>query len=138
MIWDALCKNYSDGGVNSILPSAVCHVKSLISFQNVNHFCQIFGMVQFQYQIRFLGYKGVVSVDTRLEGIQMCLRPSMRKFTVPWRDGAEIEIASAFGNPKTPHLNRYSTRLAPHFNTQHSIGPLSWYWRIVVHPDKHS
>ncbi|KAL4067761.1 RNA dependent RNA polymerase-domain-containing protein [Scleroderma citrinum] len=80
MIWDALCKNYSDGGVNSVQPSA--------------------------YQIRFLGYKGVVSVDPQLEGICMCLRPSMRKFVVPWKDDAEIEIAGAFGNPKTPHLNR--------------------------------
>lgn len=32
------------------------------------------------FQIRFAGAKGVVSLDTRLEGSQLCLRPSMIKF----------------------------------------------------------
>ncbi|KAG6331650.1 hypothetical protein ID866_7441 [Astraeus odoratus] len=53
-----------------------------------------------------LCYKGMVSVDTRLEGIRMCLRPSMKKFSVPETDYADIEIADAFGRPRVPHLNR--------------------------------
>jgi len=56
--------------------------------------------------IRFLGYKGVVSVDDELEGIQMRLRPSMRKFNVPETDFADIEIARAFSYPNALYLNR--------------------------------
>ncbi|KAI6035723.1 RNA dependent RNA polymerase-domain-containing protein, partial [Pisolithus marmoratus] len=79
-IWQTLCENYSNHGENAIQPTA--------------------------YQIRFLGYKGMVSVDPYLEGIHMCLRPSMRKFDVPGRDHAGIEIAAVFERPKMPHLNR--------------------------------
>ena len=59
-----------------------------------------------QYQIRFLGYKGVVAVDERLEGVIMRLRPSMRKFTVPGVEEADIEIARAFPRPNATYLNR--------------------------------
>ncbi|KAI6013327.1 RNA dependent RNA polymerase-domain-containing protein [Pisolithus microcarpus] len=79
-IWQTLCENYSDRGGNAVQPTA--------------------------YQIRFLGYKGMVSVDPYLEGIHMCLRPSMRKFDVPGMDYADIEIASSFHKPKMPKLNR--------------------------------
>ncbi|KAI6002488.1 RNA dependent RNA polymerase-domain-containing protein [Pisolithus orientalis] len=80
LIWQALCENYSDGGANAVQPTA--------------------------YQIRFLGYKGMVVVDPFLEGIHMRLRKSMRKFDVQGKDYAEIEIASAFTEPKPVHLNR--------------------------------
>ena len=59
-----------------------------------------------QYQIRFLGCKGVVSVDSRLEGIHMCVRPSMKKFNVPGEEHGTIEIAQAFSKPNIPYLNR--------------------------------
>lgn len=59
-----------------------------------------------QYQIRFLGYKGVVAVDEQLKGIQMCLRPSMGKFENKKAKEAEIEIAQAFERPVTCYLNR--------------------------------
>ncbi|KAI6122348.1 RNA dependent RNA polymerase-domain-containing protein [Pisolithus croceorrhizus] len=79
-IWQVLCENYSDRGENAVQPTA--------------------------YQIRFLGYKGMVSVDPYLDGIHMCLRPSMKKFDVPEKDLAGIEIASSFQKPKIPNLNR--------------------------------
>jgi RNA-dependent RNA polymerase len=66
-----------------------------------------------KYQIRFLGYKGVVSVDEELDkhpdGILMRLRPSMKKFDSDdvTAMNAEIEIAMAFEKPNTAYLNRY-------------------------------
>lgn len=39
MIWDALRKNYSDGGVNSVQPSAVCHDERVAFLSNTYHFC---------------------------------------------------------------------------------------------------
>ncbi|KAJ7461474.1 RNA dependent RNA polymerase-domain-containing protein [Mycena latifolia] len=86
MIWRALCEARHITGTNSIQPSA--------------------------YQIRFLGYKGVVSVDDELDkhpdGILMRLRPSMKKFDSDDVTAmiAEIEIAMAFANPNTAYLNR--------------------------------
>ncbi|KAI6116669.1 RNA dependent RNA polymerase-domain-containing protein, partial [Pisolithus croceorrhizus] len=80
LIWQTLRESDSDNAANVVQPSA--------------------------YQIRFLGYKGMVVVDPFLEGIHMRLRPSMRKFDVQGRDYAEIEIASAFGKPKPASLNR--------------------------------
>ncbi|KAF8912009.1 RdRP-domain-containing protein [Gymnopilus junonius] len=62
------------------------------------------------YQIRFLGYKGVVAIDEQLDksakGIHMRLRPSMRKFEVANDNIAKIEIAQAFERPNTCYLNR--------------------------------
>ena len=60
------------------------------------------------YQFRFLGYKGVVVVDSRLTGIKMRLRPSQRKFpALDDEAAAEFEIARAFDYPNPAHLNRY-------------------------------
>ncbi|KAJ6618813.1 RNA dependent RNA polymerase-domain-containing protein [Mycena sp. CBHHK59/15] len=86
MIWRALCESRHNSGLHSIRPSA--------------------------FQIRFLGYKGVVSVDEQLDksgnGILMRLRPSMRKFDSDdvTAMNAEIEIAMAFEKPNTAYLNR--------------------------------
>ena len=66
--------------------------------------------VLYQYQIRFLGFKGVVAVDEQLDkrtdGIQMRLRPSMKKFDVD-SEIAPLEIAQAFEAPNTCYLNRF-------------------------------
>src|SRR5579859_615675 len=43
------------------------------------------------YQIRFGGAKGVLALDPRLEGIQICLRESMIKFTAPYD---QLELAN--------------------------------------------
>jgi RNA-dependent RNA polymerase len=59
------------------------------------------------YQFRFLGYKGVVVVDHRLEGIKMRLRESQRKFPVHDVEEAEFEIARSFDYPNPVHLNRF-------------------------------
>ncbi|KAF5374763.1 hypothetical protein D9758_000120 [Tetrapyrgos nigripes] len=56
------------------------------------------------FQIRFMGSKGMLSIDYKLKGLTICLRPSMIKF-----EGAEsrtIEIARAFDRPGKYYLNR--------------------------------
>lgn len=55
-------------------------------------------------QIRFQGYKGMLSVDYRLQGRAICLRPSMKKFNAP--GNMMIEVASVFNKPGKFHLNR--------------------------------
>lgn len=59
------------------------------------------------YQFRFLGYKGVVVVDSRLDGIKMRLRGSQCKFPVHNEEDAEFEIAGSFESPILAHLNRF-------------------------------
>ncbi|KAF9526951.1 RNA dependent RNA polymerase-domain-containing protein [Crepidotus variabilis] len=63
------------------------------------------------YQIRFLGFKGVVAIDDELDkldtGVHMRLRPSMRKFDVANDDVGILEIAQAFEKPNTAYLNRF-------------------------------
>lgn len=59
------------------------------------------------YQFRFLGYKGVVVVDSRLDGIKMRLRGSQCKFPVHNEEDAEFEIAGSFDTPIPVHLNRF-------------------------------
>ena len=56
------------------------------------------------YQIRFRGSKGVVSVDYKLQGRALCLRPSMIKFESPELN--DIEIAKVFDKPRKMYLNR--------------------------------
>ncbi|KAI0929166.1 hypothetical protein AcW1_006187 [Taiwanofungus camphoratus] len=80
MIWEALTSARPDYKQHGIKPSA--------------------------YQIRFLGYKGMVAIDEQLEGVKMRLRPSMNKFRARDEDLAEIEIARAFERPNTCYLNR--------------------------------
>ncbi|PFH51174.1 hypothetical protein AMATHDRAFT_3305 [Amanita thiersii Skay4041] len=62
------------------------------------------------YQIRFLGYKGMVSVDRQLDadgqGIEMRLRKSMRKFENSQELTPEVEIAQSFQRPNQCYLNR--------------------------------
>jgi hypothetical protein len=58
------------------------------------------------YQIRFMGSKGMVSVDHTLTGSVICLRPSMIKFNVPTGRHQDIEVARAFDRPGPCFLNR--------------------------------
>ncbi|KAJ7630644.1 RNA-directed RNA polymerase 2 [Roridomyces roridus] len=55
-------------------------------------------------QIRFQGCKGVLSVDHRLKGNVICIRPSMEKFQDP--NSLTIDIARAFHKPGPYFLNR--------------------------------
>ncbi|KAH8995456.1 RdRP-domain-containing protein [Lactarius akahatsu] len=80
MIWQARCKASGNARGDRVEPSA--------------------------YQFRFLGYKGVVVVDYRLEGIKMRLRQSQCKFPALDEEKAEFEIARAFDYPNPVHLNR--------------------------------
>ncbi|THH34116.1 hypothetical protein EUX98_g35 [Antrodiella citrinella] len=56
------------------------------------------------FQIRFMGSKGMVSIDYELTGRVICLRPSMIKFEAP--NSREIEVARAFDKPGPFSLNR--------------------------------
>ncbi|TFK30601.1 RNA-directed RNA polymerase 2 [Coprinopsis marcescibilis] len=56
------------------------------------------------YQVRFMGSKGMLSVDPRLQGNIICLRPSMIKFEAP--NSQAIEIARSFDRPTQYFLNR--------------------------------
>ncbi|TFK57359.1 RdRP-domain-containing protein [Heliocybe sulcata] len=56
------------------------------------------------YQIRLMGSKGMIMVDSRLSGRVVCLTPSMIKFQAP--ESREIEIARAFDRPTKYVLNR--------------------------------
>ncbi|KAF8471693.1 RNA dependent RNA polymerase-domain-containing protein [Kalaharituber pfeilii] len=58
----------------------------------------------FVFQIRFAGAKGVVSLDTRLTGDVLRLRPSMVKFN--GSDSRNIEICSSANKPLPMFLNR--------------------------------
>jgi RNA-dependent RNA polymerase len=57
------------------------------------------------YQIRFMGSKGMISVDHTLTGCTICLRPSMVKFLTEEAVN-DIEIARAFDKPGPYFLNR--------------------------------
>ena len=56
------------------------------------------------YQVRFMGSKGMLSVDYKLQGRAVVLRPSMIKFEAP--EARDIEIARAFDTPTPYFLNR--------------------------------
>jgi hypothetical protein len=56
------------------------------------------------FQVRFMGSKGMLSVDYKLPGRTICLRPSMIKFEAP--GSLQIEIAQAFHSPGKYYLNR--------------------------------
>ncbi|KAJ3989755.1 RNA dependent RNA polymerase-domain-containing protein [Lentinula detonsa] len=83
-IWAALCRARSNRGQRAVKPSA--------------------------YQIRFLGFKGIVAIDRELDNIpgniRMRLRPSMRKFENSNAEEADIEIALAFENPMVAYFNK--------------------------------
>lgn len=56
------------------------------------------------FQIRLMGSKGMLSVNHRLSGRIICLRPSMIKFEAP--QSRAVEIARAFDRPAPYFLNR--------------------------------
>jgi len=80
MIWDGNCRATGNPRENYLKPSA--------------------------YEFLFLGYKGVVVVDHRLEGIKLRLRRSQRKFPVHDDEVAEFEIVRSFNHPDPAYLNR--------------------------------
>ena len=101
-IWAALCADRHDSGQFSVQPSAVSDYRKVLERKTDKCFLQ--------YQIRFLGFKGVVSVDEQLDdhpnGVSMRLRGSMKKFENKTAEVADIEIARAFERPNKSYLNR--------------------------------
>jgi hypothetical protein len=55
------------------------------------------------FQIRYRGAKGMISLDTRLKGEVLCIRPSMIKFPSPPTD---LEICGEATRPLPLYLNR--------------------------------
>ena len=58
------------------------------------------------FTLLIVGYKGMVGIDERLEGVKMRLRKSMNKFEGLGEGEAPIEIARWFDRPGTAYLNR--------------------------------
>ncbi|KAF8660604.1 hypothetical protein AX16_001583 [Volvariella volvacea WC 439] len=62
------------------------------------------------YEIRFLGYQGVVAVDKQLDqqaiGVELRLRSGMRKFDAKEEKEAAIEVTWVFEGPEPCYLNR--------------------------------
>ena len=56
------------------------------------------------FQIRLVGAKGMLSVDYKLSGDVVILRPSMIKFEAP--DSTDVEIAQAIVRPSKYYLHR--------------------------------
>jgi RNA-dependent RNA polymerase len=56
------------------------------------------------FQIRLGGAKGMLSVNHKLKGDMVILRPSMIKFDAP--HSTDVEIAQAFARPSKYYLNR--------------------------------
>ncbi|KAH0583595.1 hypothetical protein H2248_009216 [Termitomyces sp. 'cryptogamus'] len=66
------------------------------------------GLEPSAYQIRFKGFKGMLTVDTHLDetgGVRMRLRKSMKKFETS-DEPAELEIVKAFDRPHGCYLSR--------------------------------
>ena len=55
------------------------------------------------FQIRLAGIKGMVSIDPRLEGDVICVRPSMKKFDAPHHTAFEVV---SWSRPLHAHLNK--------------------------------
>lgn len=71
------------------------------------------------FQVRFMGSKGMLSVDHNLPGRAITLRPSMVKFEAP--ESREIEIARAFDRPGAYFLNRPLIMLLEGLGIQYSV-----------------
>lgn len=71
------------------------------------------------FQIRFRGVKGMISIDYKLRGLTMCIRPSMIKFEADgWN---HIEIARAFDRPTPYFLNRPLIMLLEGLGVKYSV-----------------
>jgi hypothetical protein len=56
------------------------------------------------FQIRWGGVKGMLGLDSRLSGLQVCVRPEMKKF--PSNDTNHLEICDQASRPLRLYLNR--------------------------------
>jgi RNA-dependent RNA polymerase len=75
------------------------------------------------FQIRFMGSKGMLSVDYLAKGRAICLRHSMIKFAAP--KSRSIEIAQAFDRPRKYYLNRPLIMILEHIGKSlHACSPI--------------
>ena len=75
-------------------------------------------------QVRFGGSKGMLSVNHKLTGRAICLRPSMIKFHAP--ESREIEIAQAFDRPRKYYLNRPLIMILEHIGAHRFLLTPTW------------
>ena len=71
------------------------------------------------YQIRFGGAKGMISLDPRLKGYQLCLRPSMIKYK--GSSSSEIEICGSNLRPLPMRLNRQHIKILEDLGVESSV-----------------
>ncbi|KAI0348632.1 RdRP-domain-containing protein [Trametopsis cervina] len=89
-------------GIGTISPELAKEVwRALSSRRRWSHRTKTYARA---LQVRFMGSKGMLSVDHLLSGRAICLRPSMIKFEAP--ESRNIEIARAFYKPGPFYLNR--------------------------------
>ena len=86
-------REFSDG-VGTISPGAANAIYSVIPRSKGTPTC---------FQIRWGGAKGMLSMDPRLEGIKICIRPSMVKFE---SNDRHLEICDMASKPMPMALNR--------------------------------
>jgi hypothetical protein len=75
------------------------------------------------FQIRYGGAKGMLSLDKRLTGRQICLRPSMEKF--PSEDTAFLELCGMASGPIPMVLNRQLIKILEDLNVSND-----WFFRL--------
>ncbi|CAK7245874.1 MAG: hypothetical protein STHCBS139747_007479 [Sporothrix thermara] len=74
------------------------------------------------FQIRYAGAKGMLSLDTRLRGRQICLRPSMIKFESS--EKTNLEICDMAVQPIPLYLNRQLIKILEDMGV-----PTEWFQR---------
>ena len=101
---------FSDG-VGTISPGAAEAVYKIIPESKGFPTC---------FQIRWAGAKGMLSLDPRLEGNKICIRPSMSKFES--EDTNQLEICDMASKPIPMVLNRQLIKILEDMG-----GPASWF-----------
>lgn len=88
------------------------------------------------FQIRFMGAKGMLSVDHKMRGKQICIRNSMVKFDVPPSELEPIEIAQAFDRPSRYYLNRPLIMLLEGLGVPYDV--FEKYQAVAISQAKHA
>lgn len=106
-------------GVGTMSLEAAANIASALNRPRKSGYIRPPTFVPDAYQIRQGGNKGMLSVDTRLSGRVICVRPSMNKFdALELRD---LEIARAFRSPGRMYLNRPLIMLLDTLGIPHNV-----------------
>ncbi|KAK4462313.1 RNA-dependent RNA polymerase 1 [Cladorrhinum samala] len=106
-------RTFSDG-VGTISPGAVEAIYDVIASEKGYPTC---------FQIRWAGAKGMLTMDTRLAGNQICIRPSMNKFESLDKDN--LEICDMAWKPAPLILNRQLIKILEDMGA-----PGSWFLEL--------